>query len=98
MGHFIMVGVGRVGIGLAVGWAIAGLRRHLSDPFLLCPSAPPFVSAMNQRALIPLFTLMMEAVVPLALSEARNTAMSANSCMVGRLRSIDIDTSMSLAA
>jgi Na+/H+ antiporter len=31
-GHFLVVGVGSVGIGLAVGWAIAGLRRHLSDP------------------------------------------------------------------
>ncbi len=32
VGQFLLVGVGSVGIGLAVGWAIATLRRHLSDP------------------------------------------------------------------
>jgi CPA1 family monovalent cation:H+ antiporter len=35
VGHFIMVGVGRVGIGLAVGWAIAGLRGG-TYPTLSC--------------------------------------------------------------
>jgi len=32
VGRFVVVGVGSVGLGLAVGWAVATLRRHLSDP------------------------------------------------------------------
>lgn len=32
VGTFLLTGVASVGIGLAVGWAVAALRRHLSDP------------------------------------------------------------------
>jgi len=50
--------------------------------------------ALFQQALIPLFTLMTDAVIPPPRSEATNAAVSANSWMVGRLRSIEIETSI----
>jgi hypothetical protein len=42
-----------------------------------------------QRALMPLLTLMTDAVMPLPRSEATKAAVSANSWIVGRLRAYD---------
>lgn len=59
VGKFLLVGVGSVGLGLAVGWAVAVLRRRLSDP----PVETTVSLLTGFAAYLPAYALQLSGVL-----------------------------------